>query len=75
MKPYIITYRRKDVKGTLSRIIRASNGGEALYLLELELRLKRSADLGVDLDLELDVEKECGLSVKDIRPMDKALSR
>jgi hypothetical protein len=75
MKPYLITYRRKDVKGTLSRIIRASNGGEALYLLELELHLKRSADLGVDLDLKLDVEKECGLLVKDVRLMDKALSR
>lgn len=75
MKPYMITSHRKGAKGTLSRIIRASNGGEALYLLKLELNLKRSADLGMDLDLKLDIEKECDLSVKDIRLMDKALSR
>ena len=59
MKPYIITYRRKSLKGTLSRIVKANNPDEAVYALKLKF----------------DPDGAEELSVKDIRLMDKALSR
>lgn len=58
MKPYMITYRREGAKGTLSRIIRANNEDEAIYLLKLKL----------------DPDQTQELSVKDVRLLDKALS-
>lgn len=58
MKPYMITYRRKGAKGTLSRIVKANNEDEAIYLLKLKL----------------DPDQKQELSVKDIRLLDKALS-
>lgn len=58
MKPYMITYRRKGAKGTLSRIVKANNEDEAIYLLKLKL----------------DPDQKQELSVKDIRILDKALS-
>ena len=59
MKPYIITYRRKNIKDTLSRIVKANNPDEAIYALKLKF----------------DPDGAEHLSVKDIRLMDKALSR
>lgn len=59
MKPYMITYRRKGIADTLSRIIKANNEDEAIYLLKLKL--------GPDQTYEL--------LVKDVRLMDRALSR
>lgn len=59
MKPYMITYRRKGAKGTLSRIIRANNEDEAIYLLKLRI----------------DPDQKYELSVKDVRLMSKSLSR
>ena len=59
MKPYIITYRRKSIKDTLSRIVKANNPDEAIYALKLKF----------------DPDGTDELSVKDIRLMDKALSR
>lgn len=59
MKPYMITYRKKGAKGTLSRIVRANNEDEAIYLLKLKL----------------DPDQTQELSVKDVRLMDGALSR
>lgn len=59
MKPYMITYRRKGAKGTLSRIVKANNEDEAIYLLKLRL----------------DPDQTQELSVKDVRLMDKVLSR
>lgn len=59
MKPYMIIYRKKGIADTLSRIVKANNEDEAIYLLKLRL----------------DPDKKYELSVKDIRPMDKALSR
>lgn len=58
MKPYMITYRRKGAKGTLSRVIKANNEDEAIYLLKLKL----------------DPDQKHELSVKDVRLLDKALS-
>lgn len=58
MKPYMITYRRKGAKGTLSRIVKANNEDEAVYLLKLKL----------------DPDQKYELSVKDVRLMDKAHS-
>lgn len=59
MKPYIITYRRKSIKDILSRIVMANNPDEAVYALKLKF--------------DLDGREE--LSVKDVRLLDKALSR
>lgn len=58
MKPYMITYRRKGAKGTLSRIVKANSPDEAVYLLKLKL----------------DQDQTYELSVKDIRLLDKSLS-
>ena len=58
MKPYMITYRRKGTKGTLSRIVKANNEDEAIYLLKLKL----------------DPYQTYELSVKDVRLLDKTLS-
>ena len=58
MKPYMITYRRKVAKGTLSRIVKANNEDEAIYLLKLKQ--------------EPDNKHE--LSVKDVHLLDKVLS-
>ena len=59
MKPYMITYRRKSINDTLSRIVKANNPDEAVYALKLKF----------------DPDGTEQLSVKDIRLMDKALSR
>jgi hypothetical protein len=59
MKPYVITYRRKSIKDTLSRIVKANNEDEAIYILKLKF----------------DPDGTEELSVKDIRLIDKALSR
>jgi hypothetical protein len=59
MKPYMIIYRKKGIADTLSRIVKANNEDEAIYLLKLKL----------------DPDQKYELSVKDIRLMDKALSR
>lgn len=58
MKPYMITYRRKGAKGTLSRIVKANNEDEAIYLLKIKL----------------DPDQKHELSVKDVHLLDKALS-
>lgn len=59
MKPYIIIYRRKSINNTLSRIVRANNPDEATYALKLKF----------------DPDGTEKLSIKDVRLMDKALSR
>lgn len=59
MKPYIITYRRKSIKDTLSRIVKANNPDEAIYALKIKF----------------DPDGTEQLSVKDVRLIDKALSR
>lgn len=59
MKPYIITYRRKSIKDTLSRIVKANNTDEAVYVLKLKF----------------DPDGTEELLVKDVRLMDKALAR
>ncbi len=59
MKPYMIIYRRKGISDTLSRIIKANNQDEAVRVLKLKFG-------AYDTD---------ELSVKDIRLMDKVLSR
>lgn len=59
MKPYIITYRRKSIKDTLSRIVKANNPDEAVYALKLKF----------------DPDGTEELSVKDVRLMDRALAR
>lgn len=59
MKPYMIIYRKKGIADTLSRIVKANSEDEAIYLLKLRL--------GPDQKYEL--------SVKDVRLMDRALSR
>ena len=59
MKPYMIIYRRKSIKDTLSRIVKANSPDEAIYILKLKF----------DPD---GIEE---LSVKDVRLLDKALSR
>ena len=58
MKPYMITYRRKSINDTLSRIVKANNPDEAVYALKLKF----------------DPDGTEQLSVKDIRLLDKALS-
>lgn len=58
MKPYMITYRRKGAKGTLSRIVKANNPDEAIYALKLKF----------------DQDGTDELSVKDVHLLDKALS-
>lgn len=58
MKPYMITYRRKSIKDTLSRIVKANNPDEAIYALKLKF----------------DPDGTENLTVKDIRLLDKALS-
>ena len=57
MKPYMIIYRKKGIADTLSRIVKANNEDEAIYLLKL------------------DPDQTQELSVKDVRLMDRALSR
>lgn len=59
MKPYMITYRRKSIKDTLSRIVKANNPDEAVHVLKLKF----------------DPDGTAQLLVKDVRLMDKALSR
>lgn len=59
MKPYMIIYRKKGIANTLSRIVKANNEDEAVYLLKLKL----------------DPDQTQELSVKDVRLMDRALSR
>lgn len=59
MKPYMITYRRKDLKGTLSRIVKANNQDEAVHALKLKF----------------DPDGAEQLSVKDVRLLDRAFSR
>lgn len=58
MKPYMIIYRKKGIADTLSRIVKANNEDEAIYLLKLKL----------------DPDQTQELSVKDVRLLDKALS-
>lgn len=59
MKPYMIIYRKKGIADTLSRIVKANNKDEAIYLLKLRI----------------DPDQKYELSVKDVRLVDKALSR
>lgn len=59
MKPYMIIYRREGAKGTLSHIVKANNPDEAICILKLKF----------------DPDGTEQLSVKDVRLMDKALSR
>lgn len=59
MKPYMIIYRKKGIADTLSRIVKANNEDEAIYLLKLRI----------------DPDQKYELSVKDVRLMSKALSR
>lgn len=59
MKPYIIIYRRKSIKDTLSRIVKANNPDEAIYALKLKF----------------DPDGTEKLTVNDVRLLDKALSR
>ena len=59
MKPYMIIYRKKSIADTLSRIVKANNEDEAIYLL----------------NLRIDPDQKYELSVKDVRLMDKSLSR
>lgn len=55
----MIIYRKKGITDTLSRIVKANNEDEAIYLLKLKL----------------DPDQTYELSVKDVRLMDRALSR
>lgn len=59
MKPYMIIYRRKGISDTLSLIIKANNQDEAVHVLKLKFG-------AYDTDEIL---------VKDVRLMDRALSR
>lgn len=59
MKPYMIVYRRKSIKDTLSRIVKANSPDEAVRALKLKF----------------DPDGTENLSVKDVRPMDRALAR
>ena len=59
MKPHMIIYRKKGIADTLSRIVKANNEDEAIYLLKLRL----------------DPDQKYELSVKDVRLMSKSLSR
>lgn len=58
MKPYMIIYRKKGIADTLSRIVKANNEDEAIYLLKLKL----------------DPDQTYELSVKDVHLLDTALS-
>lgn len=58
MKPYMIIYRKKGITNTLSRIVKANNEDEAIYLLKLRL----------------DPDQKYELSVKDVRLLDKSHS-
>ena len=58
MKPYMIVYRRKSIKDTLSRIVKANNPDEAVRALKLKF----------------DPDGTEELSVKDVHLLDKALS-
>ena len=51
MKHYMITYRKKGIADTLSRIVKANNEDEAIYLLKLRI----------------DPDQKYELSVKDVR--------
>lgn len=59
MKPYMIIYHKKGIADTLSRIVKANSQDEAVHVLKLKLG-------AYDTD---------ELSVKDVRLMDRALSR
>lgn len=59
MKPYMIIYRKKGINDTLSRIVKANNKDEAVYLLKLKM----------------DPDQTYELLVKDVRLIDRALSR
>jgi hypothetical protein len=54
----MITYRRNGAKGTLSRIVKANNPDEAIYVLKLKF----------------DPDGTKQLSVKDVHLLDKAPS-
>lgn len=54
MKPYVIIYRKKGIADTLSRIVKANNEDEAIYLLKLKL----------------DPDQTYELSIKDVRLQD-----
>lgn len=58
MNLYMIIYRKKGIADTLSRIVKANNEDEAIYLLKLRM----------------DPDQKCELLVKGIRLLDKALS-
>ena len=58
MKPYMIIYRKKGIADTLSRIVKANNEDDAIYLLRLKL----------------DPDQTYELSVKDVRLLDRAHS-
>lgn len=59
MKLYMIVYRKKGIADTLSRIVKANNEDEAIYLLKLKM----------------DPDQKYELSVKDVRLLDEALSK
>lgn len=59
MKPYMIIYRKKGIADTLSLIIKANNQDEAVHVLKLKFG-------AYDTD---------ELSIKDVRLMDRALSK
>lgn len=59
MKPYMIIYRKKGIADTLSLIIKANSQDEAVHVLKLKFG-------AYDTD---------ELSIKDVRLMDRALSR
>ena len=59
MKSYMIVYRKRGIADTLSRIVKANNEDEAICLLKLKM----------------DPDQKYELSVKDVRLLDKALSK
>ena len=59
MKPYMIVYRKKGINDTLSRIVKANTPDEAVYALKLKF----------------DPDGTDELSVKDVRLLDRVLSR
>ena len=59
MKPYMIIYRRRGISDTLSLINKANNRDEAVHVLKLMFG-------AYDTD---------ELSVKDVRLMDRVLSK
>lgn len=56
---YLVTYQEKGITDVLHRVVKANNEDEAIYLLKLKQ----------------DPDQKYELSVKDVRLMDKALSR